>query len=92
MDMAYATMTPHGSARYGVAMFPDTGGCDGKRVTVDEDEEMGVADQIVMERARARRRELEEEERVEEDMIKEEVQKKARTREKVAERPECAGG
>ncbi|KIK18140.1 hypothetical protein PISMIDRAFT_14544 [Pisolithus microcarpus 441] len=87
VDMSYAIMTLHESARYGVAMFPDTGGCDGKRVAVDEDEEMGVADQIVMERARARRKELEEEERAEEDMIKEEVQKKARTRrEKAVER------
>ncbi|KAI6044463.1 hypothetical protein EDC04DRAFT_2889918 [Pisolithus marmoratus] len=66
VDMDYAIMTLHESARYGVAMFPDTGGSDGKRVVVDEDEEMGVADQIVMERARARRKELEEEERVEE--------------------------
>ncbi|KAI6167304.1 RTC4-like domain-containing protein [Pisolithus thermaeus] len=80
VDMDYAIVTLHESARYGVAMFPDTGGYDGKRVAVDEDDEMGVADQIVMERARARRKELEEEERVEEDMIKEEVQKKARTK------------
>ncbi|KAI6101201.1 RTC4-like domain-containing protein [Pisolithus sp. B1] len=80
VDMDYAIVTLHESARYGVAMFPDTVGCDGKRVAVDEDDEMGVADQIVMERARARRKELEEEERVEEDMIKEELQKKARTR------------
>lgn len=77
VDMDYAIMTLHESARYGVAMFPDTGGSDGKRVI---DEEMGVADQIVMERARARRKELEEEERVEEEMVKEEAQKKARTR------------
>lgn len=77
MDMDYAIMTLHESARYGVAMFPDTGGSDGKRVI---DEEMGVADQIVMERARTRRKELEEEERVEEEMVKEEAQKKARTR------------
>lgn len=76
MYMAYAIMTLHESARYGVATFPDTGGCDDKRVTVDEDEEMGVADQIGMERARAQRKELEEEERVEEDMIKEEVKRK----------------
>ncbi|KIO03400.1 hypothetical protein M404DRAFT_58825, partial [Pisolithus tinctorius Marx 270] len=29
VDMDYAIMTLHESARYGVAMFPDTGGSDG---------------------------------------------------------------
>jgi hypothetical protein len=60
------------SASYGVAMFPedggewDVGGSErgngrrGRKGGVDE--EMGVADRIVMERARKRRKELEEEE------------------------------
>ncbi|KAL4066174.1 RTC4-like domain-containing protein [Scleroderma citrinum] len=64
-----AITTLRESAQYGIAMFPDT---DTKRTVIDEDDdEMGVADQIVMERARARRRELEEEERIEEEMIEE---------------------
>jgi hypothetical protein len=61
------------SASYGVAMFPEdggewdvgSGGGDGRRGRKGADgvgDEMGVADLIVMERARKRRKELEEEE------------------------------
>lgn len=67
-----ATITLRESAQYGVAMFPDA---DSKRAAVDDDDEMGVADQIVMERARARRRELQEEERVEKEKIEEAARK-----------------
>jgi RTC4-like domain len=60
------------SANYGVAMFPEDGGEWGGgrgRGRKGEDEEMGVADRIVMERARKRRKELEEEEGGEETEI-----------------------
>ena len=60
------------SANYGVAMFPEDGGewglgggesGNGQRGRRGEaDEEVGVADRIVMERARRRRKELEQEE------------------------------
>ncbi|KAJ7270080.1 RTC4-like domain-containing protein [Mycena haematopus] len=54
------------SASYGVAMFPEdggeSGGVSGKTHTGDDEEAMGVAEQIVMERARKRRKELEIEE------------------------------
>lgn len=57
------------SASYGVAMFPEDGGewgtgtnARGRRGRKGSDaDEMGVADRIVMERARKRRKELEEE-------------------------------
>ena len=62
------------SANYGVAMFPEDGGewdgavAGGKagRSLHGEDEEMGAADLILMERARRRRKELELEEEEEE--------------------------
>jgi len=78
-----ATITLRESAQYGVAMFPDA---DSKRTAVDDDDEMGVADQIVMERARARRRELEEEERVEKEKI-EEAARKANREERPSKGP-----
>lgn len=58
------------SASYGVAMFPEDDGEWGSRNAShngkEGDDEMGVADLIVMERARKRRKELEEEEEKEE--------------------------
>ena len=76
-----ALVTLRESVQYGVAMFPDT---DSKRAVVDEDDgEMGVADKIVMERARARRKELEVEERLEKEMI-EEAARKAKTKKEKA--------
>ena len=69
--MEDAIVTLRDSAQYGVAMFPDTGENKRKGAGGDDDE-MGVADQIVMERARARRRELAEEEKVEKEMLEEE--------------------
>ena len=71
MDIDDAVVTLRDSAQYGVAMFPDTGENKRKGARGDDDE-MGVADQIVMERARARRREIAEEEKVEEEMLEEE--------------------
>lgn len=54
-DQAQAVQTMRESAGYGVAMFPDT----------SEGPEVGAGEDIVLERARARRRELEDEERME---------------------------
>ncbi len=54
-DRAQAVQTMRESAGYGVAMFPDT----------SEGPGVGAAEDIVLERARARRRELEDEERME---------------------------
>lgn len=53
-DRARAVQTMRESAGYGVAMFPDT----------NEGPEVGAGEDIVLERARARRRELEDEERI----------------------------
>lgn len=56
------------SSAYGVAMFPD----DGESVTCwrrREEERIGVGDMIVMERARKRRKELEEMDKREEEEI-----------------------
>jgi len=54
-DRVKAVQTMRESAGYGVAMFPDT----------SEGPEVGAGEDIVLERARARRRELEDEERIE---------------------------
>jgi hypothetical protein len=54
-DRVTAVQTMRESAGYGVAMFPDT----------SEGPEVGAGEDIVLERARARRRELEDEERIE---------------------------
>ncbi|KAH7920529.1 hypothetical protein BV22DRAFT_1133001 [Leucogyrophana mollusca] len=96
IDRDEALVTLRESAQYGVAMFPDTAISEGKVAGAEgEDEEMGVADQIVMERARVRRMELEQEERIEEEMFKEEESRrkakeqegrKAQAREQRAER------
>ena len=53
-DRTRAVQTMRESAGYGVAMFPDT----------SEGHEVGAGEDIVLERARARRREIEDEERV----------------------------
>jgi hypothetical protein len=80
-DIEDAIVTLRESAQYGVAMFPDTSENRRKDDDVDDDE-MGVADQIVMERARVRRKELEEEEKVEEEMLAEErAARRAKARE-----------
>ncbi|KIJ65185.1 hypothetical protein HYDPIDRAFT_27905 [Hydnomerulius pinastri MD-312] len=93
-DIEDAVVTLRESAQYGVAMFPDTGSSKRKDADIDDDE-MGVADQIVMERARMRRKELEEEEKVEEEMLKEEraankAKAQATRREKAMERAQKA--
>lgn len=54
-EQAQAVQTMRESAGYGVAMFPDT----------SEGPGVGAGEDIVLERARARRRELEDEERME---------------------------
>ncbi|KAH0836450.1 hypothetical protein J3R83DRAFT_8057 [Lanmaoa asiatica] len=94
VDIEDAIVTLRESAQYGVAMFPDTGENKRKGAGVDDDE-MDVADQIVMERARARRKELAEEEKVEKEMLEEEraaQRAKAREsrREKALERAQQA--
>lgn len=71
LDMEDAIVTLRDSAQYGVAMFPDTSETK-RKGTGDANDGMGVADKIVMERARARRKEIAEEERVELEMLEEE--------------------
>ncbi|KAG1860270.1 RTC4-like domain-containing protein [Suillus subalutaceus] len=74
LDRDEAIVTLRESSQYGVAMFPDTG--SGKSPALGDDDDEGVADRIVMERAKARRLELEEEEQLEEQMWKEERAKR----------------
>ncbi|KAG1817084.1 RTC4-like domain-containing protein [Suillus subaureus] len=74
LDRDEAIVTLRESSQYGVAMFPDTG--SGKGTALGDDDDEGVADRIVMERAKARRLELEEEEKLEEQMWKEERAKR----------------
>ncbi|KAJ7169182.1 RTC4-like domain-containing protein, partial [Mycena crocata] len=66
-----AVATLRESASYGVAMFPEDGGewagASGKKQNGADEEVMGVADLMVMERARKRRKELEIEEREEDE-------------------------
>jgi hypothetical protein len=70
LDRDEAIMTLRESSQYGVSMFPDVG--SGSAFDDDDDSNYeSVADRIVMERAKARRLELEEEERIEERMWKE---------------------
>ncbi|OBZ65343.1 hypothetical protein A0H81_14649 [Grifola frondosa] len=69
---AASIRTLRDSAEYGVAMFPDNGA-----------DAINPGEQIIMERARKRRKELEEEERLEEKMLRdfeeeEAVQRKAK--------------
>lgn len=59
-DRTQAAQTMRESAGYGVAMFPDT----------SEGLEVGAGEDIVLERARTRRRELENEERMEEALLR----------------------
>ncbi|KAF7362322.1 RTC4 domain-containing protein [Mycena venus] len=74
------------SASYGVAMFPEDGGewagASGKKHNGGEDEALGVAEQMVMERARKRRKELEIEEREEDEMWRLQEEEAERQREK----------
>ncbi|KAJ7935204.1 RTC4-like domain-containing protein [Mycena leptocephala] len=78
------------SASYGVAMFPEDGGdwagASGKKKDNDGEEAMGVADRMVMERARKRRKELEIEEREEEEMwrLQEEEAEKQKQKAEIA--------
>ncbi|CAK5282348.1 unnamed protein product [Mycena citricolor] len=70
-DRATAVQVLRDSASYGVAMFPEDGGEWGKSSmsqVVDEND-LGVADLMLLERARRRRKELEVEEREEEEMM-----------------------
>lgn len=62
------------SASYGVAMFPEDGGDWEGPSKKDKGDVIGVADRMVMERARKRRKELEAEEREEE--LQREAEKK----------------
>ena len=78
LDKDEAIVTLRESSQYGVAMFPDTGTGKGAVFGADDDDE-GVADRIVMERAKARRLEIEEEEKIEEQMWKEEQAKRRST-------------
>lgn len=76
----------HKSASYGVAMFPDGGG-EWKENDDTDEEVMGVADLIVMERARKRRMEIEIEEHEEDELwwLQEEKEEAERKRQKKAE-------
>ncbi|KAJ7099513.1 RTC4-like domain-containing protein, partial [Mycena belliarum] len=70
-DKKQAVAVLRESASYGVAMFPEDGGdwagASGKKKSDTDDDVMGVAEQMVMERARKRRKELEIEEREEDE-------------------------
>ncbi|KAG2071637.1 hypothetical protein BDR04DRAFT_1193691, partial [Suillus decipiens] len=75
LDRNEAIVTLRESSQYGVSMFPDVG--SGSAFDDDDDSNYeSVADRIVMERARARRLELEEEEKLEEQMWNEEQAKR----------------
>ena len=74
MDRDEAIVTLRESSQYGVAMFPDTSTGKGAAFGADDDDD--VADRIVMERAKARRLEIEQEEKIEEQMLKEEQAKR----------------
>lgn len=76
LDRDDAIVTLRESSQYGVAMFPDTSSGKGAALGDGDDDDEGVADRIVMERAKARRMELEEEEKLEEQMWKEERAKR----------------
>ncbi|KAG1770154.1 RTC4-like domain-containing protein [Suillus placidus] len=67
LDRDEAIITLRESSQYGVGMFPDVGS-DGAAAADDDDDDESIADRIVMERAKARRLELEEEEKIEEKM------------------------
>lgn len=58
------------SSNYGVAMFPEDGGEWGEKKHRKTDDDMGVADKMIMERARKRRIELEKEEEEEDNARK----------------------
>ncbi|KAJ6589952.1 RTC4-like domain-containing protein, partial [Mycena vulgaris] len=67
-DKKQAVAVLRESASYGVAMFPEDGaGASGKKKNEGDEEVMGVAEQMVMERARKRRKEIEIEEREEDE-------------------------
>lgn len=63
LDRNKAVKTLRESSQYGVDMFPDNG--SSSAIDDDHGNYGSVADLIVMERAKARRLELEEEERME---------------------------
>ncbi|KAJ7496832.1 RTC4-like domain-containing protein [Mycena latifolia] len=90
-DKKQAVAVLRESASYGVAMFPEDGGdwagASGKKKSAD-DEVMGVAEQMVMERARKRRKELEIEEREEDEMWR--LQQEEEEAEKKREKAEIA--
>jgi hypothetical protein len=76
LDRDDAIVTLRESSQYGVAMFPDTSSGKGAALGGGGDDDEGIADRIVMERAKARRMELEEEEKLEEQMWQEERAKR----------------
>lgn len=71
-----ALTTMRESVQYGVAMFPHGGAEGGDK----DEEEMGIADQMVMEQAIRRRKELEAEEREERDALEREMERESRQR------------
>lgn len=71
LDRDKAIITLRESSQYGVGMFPDIGSATSVDDN-DDDNYESVADRIAMERAKARRLELEKEEKIEEKMWKEE--------------------
>jgi len=65
------------SSSYGVFMFPEDGGEWSGQRRKAEDNQLGVGDMIVMQRAMKRRRELEEEREEEEKMLQSEQEREA---------------
>lgn len=71
-----AVRTLRDSSKYGTAMFPDLDSCDGISVPGSGGGAQRIGEAIVKERIRARRKEIDEEERMEEEL--EELEKKAK--------------
>jgi hypothetical protein len=74
-SMKKALKTMRDSTSYGVAMFPEDGDGEEWKDGVLSEDEMGVADKIVLERARKRRKELEVEEREENEAFERQLAK-----------------
>lgn len=70
-DVKAAVAILRDSSAYGVAMFPEDGGEWDTRRNKHQEEKIGVGDMIVLERARKRRKELEEED------VREEAERQA---------------
>ena len=89
LDRKQAVFVLRTSASYGVAMFPDDEGewtgASGEKRNEGDDELMGVADRMVMERALKRRKELEEAEEDEIQLVIDGEERPRKRREKDVE-------